>query len=515
MIRFNNIKIVSVLAGIALLCLIVIEFYWIKSAVELKQQNFEQHVNEVLNSVVYKYQKQLAANKITQKLNLRKQGISWYYDKQNSGLSTRMFFDSTKKGDGQIGLTTYEEVISDSSGTVKKVITENIIGSNDSVRFSIGDSNNKDLQNVIKSSDMMNDIFEELVSINIYNNYSDKLDTALIDSLLLDELHNNMIYTRYQMGIINPAEIMLSKDADMVLFESPYRVKISPDNIFIKPQYLAVHFPNEKNYLLKTMWKILTLSGFLILVVLFAFFFGLSTIFKQKKLSEVKNDFISNMTHEFKTPISTISLACEVLNDNSIEKSPERINNYVKMIKDENKRLSLLVENILQTAVLDKGELKLNITDLDMHELIENATKNIQLAIEKSGGKIEINYNADNFIVQGDRIHLTNVLSNLLDNAIKYRNENPQVSVSTFNISNGIAVTVSDNGIGISKENQKRIFEKLYRVPTGNVHNVKGFGIGLSYVKAVSEKHNGSVKVESELGKGSTFTIYLPLTQQT
>jgi two-component system phosphate regulon sensor histidine kinase PhoR len=255
----------------------------------------------------------------------------------------------------------------------------------------------------------------------------------------------------------------------------------------------------------------LTLSGLLILVIIFSFYYTISTIFRQKKLSDVKNDFINNMTHEFKTPISTISLACEVLNDRSIAKTPERVDNYVKMIKDENSRLGLLVENILQTAILDKGEFRLKITPVDIHNVIEQAISNIQLAVSKKEGEILTHLDATQFTLQVDRVHMTNVIYNLIDNALKYSNEKPVITVSTKDTAAGIAISVQDNGIGISKENQKKIFEKLYRVPTGNVHNVKGFGLGLSYVKAIVEKHGGTVSVASELNKGSTFTIHLPM----
>jgi two-component system phosphate regulon sensor histidine kinase PhoR len=232
-------------------------------------------------------------------------------------------------------------------------------------------------------------------------------------------------------------------------------------------------------------------------------------------LSEIKNDFISNMTHEFKTPISTISLACEVLSDKSIEKSPERMNKYVKMIGDENKRLSLLVENILQTAILDKGQLKLKIQSIDIHNLIEQTITNIKLQVENKEGEISTDLKAANAVINGDRVHITNIVFNLIDNALKYSGDHPVIKISTRNDSEGVFISVEDNGIGISKENQKRIFDTMYRVPTGNIHNVKGFGLGLSYVKAVVEKHGGSINVESELGKGSTFTIYLPYHSET
>ena len=216
------------------------------------------------------------------------------------------------------------------------------------------------------------------------------------------------------------------------------------------------------------------------------------------------------MTHEFKTPISTISLATEMLSDKNIGASPDRSERFLKMIQEENKRLSVLVESILQTALLDKGEFKLKKSDFNLHEIILQSIKNIQLQIEKQGGKINVNLNAENDLLFADKVHLTNIIFNLLDNAIKYSKENPVIEIGTENSARGIILKVSDNGIGISKENLKKIFEKFYRVPTGNVHNVKGFGLGLSYVKAIVEKHGGDIFAESEPGKGSVFTLFIP-----
>ncbi|HTF03110.1 MAG TPA: HAMP domain-containing sensor histidine kinase, partial [Bacteroidia bacterium] len=249
---------------------------------------------------------------------------------------------------------------------------------------------------------------------------------------------------------------------------------------------------------------------FFIIFILVLFYYSISTIFRQKKLSEIKNDFISNMTHELKTPISTISLACEVLGDDTIEKSRERTDRYLGMIKEENKRLSVLVENVLQTAILDKGNFKLKPTPLDIHEMIRNVVANVQLAVDKREGEISADLRAQKTIIEADRTHVQNVIYNLVDNAIKYSPENPSIRIFTCDFMDAIEICVQDNGIGIARDNQKKIFEKLYRVPTGNIHDVKGFGLGLSYVKAIIEKHGGSVWVESEPGKGSRFYVRLP-----
>ena len=349
-------SIISILAGLALVCLVGIQLYWIKSAVELRQQHFEQNVNEALNNVVHKYEKAMAADKITHRMNMRKQGITWYFNKDSLVKKYGFSFDTTGRGPNYM-MNVYEETVTDSNGVVIKKIKTHTLG-DDSILKSTVSTNAMDhsaysakggdpsLQMLINRSDMVSDIFDELSSVNVYSNYNDKIDEKKIDSLLKDELKNKMIDTKYNFGIINPNLPVIDNSNTKDLYESKYRVSLTPDNVFIQPKYLAVFFPNEKNYIIRTMWLMLTLSAVLILVIIFSFYYSISTIFRQKKLSDIKNDFINNMTHEFKTPISTISLACEVLNDGSISKTQERVDSYVKMIRDENSRLGLLVENI-------------------------------------------------------------------------------------------------------------------------------------------------------------------------
>ena len=224
----------------------------------------------------------------------------------------------------------------------------------------------------------------------------------------------------------------------------------------------------------------------------------------------MKNDFINNMTHEFKTPIATVALACEALADKDINQTKELYDSYIGIIGEENKRLGTMAEKILQTAILEKGQLKLKPELVDIHHILQEVIKNIRIQVEIKDGSIMTQYDAASSYIEGDRLHLTNVFNNLLDNANKYSPRKPEIFVKTNSVYNGIEIVVSDNGIGISKTNQKKIFDKLYRVSTGNVHDVKGFGLGLSYVKFIVEKHGGGITVESELGKGTIFKVYLP-----
>ncbi|MCL4164773.1 UNVERIFIED_CONTAM: hypothetical protein GTU68_041012 [Idotea baltica] len=261
---------------------------------------------------------------------------------------------------------------------------------------------------------------------------------------------------------------------------------------------------------MSSVWPMLLTSGSLMLIIMAAFALTIYAILRQKRNSEIKNDFISNMTHELKTPVSTIALACEALVDPDMRAIKGSSDRYISMIKEENKRLGVLVENVLQTAIVDKGELRLKKESLKLNELIRRSVDTVQLALNKRGGSISLDFRASDDTIMADPAHLLNVIDNLVDNAMKYSPRAPEVSISTSLESGRLIMVVSDNGIGISPEHQKRIFDTLYRVPTGNTHDVKGFGLGLSYVKAVVENHNGKVSVKSVLGKGTEIRIELP-----
>jgi two-component system phosphate regulon sensor histidine kinase PhoR len=274
--------------------------------------------------------------------------------------------------------------------------------------------------------------------------------------------------------------------------------------------FLFINFPNQNQYLWQNMWGSLLTSLLFVSLVIFCFAKAISTILKQKKISEITNDFINNMTHELKTPISTVALACEALQDKDIQQMPKQQNRYLAIIQEENKRLGLQVERVLQMARLDKGDVQMRIEEVDAHQIIENAVSKIALQIENRGGKIETQLNATQAHIKADECHFTNIILNLLDNANKYSPNPPDILIKTENTKNSISITISDKGQGMSKEQQSKVFDKFYRVPTGNVHNVKGFGLGLSYVKTMTIAQNGNVSLKSELGKGSSFILEFP-----
>ena len=282
----------------------------------------------------------------------------------------------------------------------------------------------------------------------------------------------------------------------------------------ISPQeMLCIIVPHAKKLIWRSMtWFIIGAVLFTAIIVT-AFFLTVRALLKQKKLSEIKSDFINNMTHEFKTPLATISLAVDALKNEKVINNREKMDYFTGIIKEENKRMNKQVETILQAALLDKQEVQLNLKKLHAHDLIHSALNNINLQIDQIQGKLEVDLAATKDLVLADEVHFTNLINNLLDNAVKYSKDNLHIKISTQSLGNQLKIKIEDNGIGMSKETASRIFEKFYRAHTGNLHNVKGFGLGLSYVKTMVDAHHGTIKVESVPGKGSSFLMSFPLTR--
>ncbi len=278
-------------------------------------------------------------------------------------------------------------------------------------------------------------------------------------------------------------------------------------------EILIVVVPSIKTIVAKSMLDRMIFSILLIVVISTAFYLTIRTMLRQKKVSEIKNDFINNMTHEFKTPLATISLAVDALKNEKVMADPKKLSYFSGIIKEENQRMNRQVETILKSALLDRQEVDLNLKPINVHEVIEDVADNFALRLEEKNGTLETNLQAGDFIIDADEVHFSNLINNLLDNAVKYSKENvpPKVCISTSSNNKSLFIKIEDNGIGMSRETLKRIFEKFYRAHTGNIHNVKGFGLGLSYVKSVVEAHEGVIKADSVLGKGSCMTIDLPL----
>ena len=296
------------------------------------------------------------------------------------------------------------------------------------------------------------------------------------------------------------------------LMSSTYRVPLY-DTDLTTPAYLLAYKPNKGSYIFRTILNNLLASLLFISIILGCFIYTIYVILFQKKLSEMKTDFINNMTHEFKTPIATISLATDSIASKRVIADPSKVMRFIGIIKQENKRMNDQVEKVLQMAKLDKNKLNLNLTAVDLNEVVEDAAIYIGLQVEQRDGRVETHLDADPGVIEGDLTHISSLVNNLLDNANKYSPEAPHIIIRTRNVKNGVELTVQDHGLGMSREARKNIFDRFYRVHTGDRHDVKGFGLGLSYVKTITEVHGGSIDVRSELGKGSSFIVTFPYRQ--
>lgn len=371
-----------------------------------------------------------------------------------------------------------------------------------------------DLEKLIKKSFMAREVLNDMIDGNQPFEIERTLNRLVLDSLLKVELKKNGIQTVFEYGVFSSAKnkmiIEKSGQYKAELLKNGYVFTLYPNELSTKPDYLMIYFPYETRFLLKQMTAMILISALLIIIILMLFVYIIKIIVWQNRLSEMKNNFINNMTHEIKTPISTISLACEALSDEAVKRNELLATNYLKVINEENKRLGGIAEKILQSAILEDGDFNLNKEKFDLHKVIDHVISNMGIQVEVKDGKIVKNFQAKRNWLNADKMHITNMISNLLDNANKYTPRKPLIKISTQNYQDGIKLSIEDNGIGISPENQKKIYDKLYRVPTGNIHNVKGFGLGLSYVKTIAEKHGGYITVESEMQKGTKFNVYLP-----
>lgn len=371
------------------------------------------------------------------------------------------------------------------------------------------------IHQIFKKARFVNEMMLEAFKTNVYAEPSERLDIAFLDSVISTEIETEELPKDFRFMVTNEYRVPIYfKDAP-----SNYGLDLDttnanstllfPSNTLDEDLYLYLSFPKQGSFLFREMWSGLFISLSLVILIIIAISIMFHTILTQKKLSEMKNDFISNMTHEFKTPISTISLACEALNDSDMNNGAQAASPYVNIISEENARLSLLVERILQSAILDKGELRLKEEDVILNEILEDLVHKAKLKVSAGGGVINLDMPNELIHVTGDRFHIRNLISNLIDNAIKYSKDSPEVNVVLKEEHENVVLTVSDKGIGIKKEHLNKIFDKLYRIPTGNVHNVKGFGLGLSYVKAIADLHGWQVSVKSKPEEGSEFTVLM------
>jgi two-component system, OmpR family, phosphate regulon sensor histidine kinase PhoR len=480
----KKIRLIIGLMTLALIGSIMLQTYWINWSIRLNQEQFDKDINVALNRVADKLQ-------LNENAKIYEAISPLHPDNGFMTAALKNVQKAAKSVEKNLNNTA-----PDTSNQAK--FADNIILWE---FFKVSQMiNSKPLEERIKLDLLAQLIKEELVDRNgIVSNYQYGV---------FSKAKNSFVVVNDHFVVVDPS--IQGTQANNLLNQSPYKVALFPQDVE-SPGFLNIYFPNHASLVLGAVWKALLASILFTGLILLCFAYTIHVIYRQKKVSEMKNDFINNMTHEFKTPISTISLAADAIGSPMVLQNPEKIKRFIDIIKQENRRMNGQVERVLQMALIDRNEFKINVEMVDLHQLINDAISNFSLQIESRQGHIVADLQANEFVLDGDPTHLANIIHNLLDNANKYSPTTPEITIRTRDAGSGIELSISDKGIGISKEARKLIFDKFYRVHTGNVHDVKGFGLGLSYVKAIVTAHRGAIDVRSEVGKGSTFILTIPL----
>jgi signal transduction histidine kinase len=517
--------IIAIFMGLAMIALIIVQAYWITNAYRLKEKQFSQMVNRALYNVASELQERETIWHIMDEAQVY--DSSWqeemaHWEQYNLDINASIGLD------GQIDQSVYFSQRSDQdehSSELRIISGDSILTIEQGPGFVHVDTSEagniqvyqpRKIQKKLEKQIAENRIFIDRIMERMISPgapIEQRIEPDQLDQIIRRQFLNTGIDLDYEFAILRENRQFAYKSTDYYYDNEVehFTTALFPNDFFSRTGFLSIYFPRKASFLLKSLGFMGTSSIILTLVIILSFLLTILIIFRQKRLSEIKNDFVSNMTHELKTPISTISLASQMLNDETIPAESKNFNNISRIIRDESKRLGYQVEKVLQMAIFDQGRIKLKKKKTDINELIHNVITNFTLQIENMNGAIEEDYSADRAVMQVDNLHFTNMISNLVDNAIKYSGEEPALVVSTLNENEKLIVRVKDSGIGIKKEDQRRIFEKFYRVPTGNIHNVKGFGLGLSYVKKIAEEHNGSVSLKSDPGIGTEFEISFPM----
>lgn len=563
-----KLKIIVLLMTASVIALIAIQYYWIATLVKTEEARFDKNVNEALQTFVAYVDKNEAKEKVvehiaetgdkiiskdfkTSKAGIPARPVRQYVEVRNDSKDTGKIYATYSYyiiADNPAKVDTKMIAVRDNSPHRIKIVTEGIkehkplpgekltvstttgsitaegrgrgygvgIGSphttisgtlrGDSVKIKTVEFNKRVLvDNVVK----------DMLYLKGPEAFSERFNKKNIDSILAKSLYDKGITISFAYKI-NPTGkdsviVANAKEADINTAPKRYVQDIFPLNPFMQNKTaITVAFPGQKAFIYNKVLLMFVLSIVLLLIVVGVFYYTVRMFLKQKKISQIKSDLINNITHEFKTPIATISLACDAIVEPGIMNDKKGVGRYSKMIKEENSRLGMMVENLLSAAAIEKGEYSINKEEIDIHDLILKASEKFSMIFSNAHGKLVLNLQAERAEIMADSFHLTNIINNMLDNAYKYGGDNPEATITTSNCDNGIIITFEDKGIGIPAREQNKIFDTFYRVPTGNIHNVPGTGIGLSYVKKLIEEHKGNISVESNENKGSRFAIFLP-----
>ena len=494
--------------------LIFVQLYWMGNAIDISDQQFRYQVNKALESVVLNLEEQEIINKILEEIAPVTEDSITAVIPSNSSLARKLQGYQSYSDLPELAGNNYPSkpiMISKagrrifiSSGDINNQYsgedTPELTGMD--IRAGL---NNRVSKKIVSLQSIMEKILSETPEIR------DRVNLDDINLMLKQALDNVGIRLRFEFSVKSGRLLILKTTG---YYESAgtnrFMRQLFPNDPVPGQNQLVLYFPQENQYKFEKIGSLGIISLLLATLLLVLSAGTFAVIFRQKKISEIRSDFINNMTHELKTPISTISLAAQMLADKSIPAGKKDTESLAKVVIDESTRLKYHVEKVLQTAIFEKARLKLKLVETDIHSLLNKAADNFALQVSSGNGIIYRDFRADAPSALVDEVHFLNAVSNLIDNAIKYSKDKPEITISTRNVKKKIIITIEDKGIGISRENLRHIYDKFYRVPTGNIHNVKGFGLGLSYVKKVIEDHNGKIKTESQVGKGTKFSVYIP-----
>ena len=497
-----------------MILLILVQGYWIVNAINIEEERFGNNVREALESVVKNIEKEETARIVIKTLTDSSRKVFVIKDSlHGKNRQIKWTEDFGQKPSKRIVSVFAER--SDSDKTVKIISRDSTIHT-----ISINDRTSQITRDSIyfRKTELVKNVVDELVSIKELQKIDERINKRQIDSLLHAKFSEKGIATPYLFEVrkINGDKMIFSNFNDNSKPSSVgfYKIVLFPGEMFAERGYLSVSFPDQTSFVIKSISVMLGVSILVLIIIVFLFYKTVQLLISQKNLADIRSDLINNITHEFKTPLATVSLACEALVEPQLMDKEQSYLKYVGIIKDENFRLQSMVENVLNTSLFENGGLILEKAEIDFHQLLTELVNSFEMRINESTGSITTELNANNSVLYGDRLHIRNAIANLLDNAIKYSDESPDIKIKTFSTSTKLNLEIEDNGIGIPKHHAKKIFDTFYRVPTGNIHNVKGYGIGLSYTKKIIALHNGNIHVESKPGKGSIFKIEFALNHE-
>lgn len=510
-----------ILAGImafAFFGLLFLQFKYLRNSIDLRSEHFDQAVNRSLVEVAHGLEIEQTRKYLVE--GLRKETTYKKSPALNNPIQNQLTTQQRIKIEADESGFNIE--YSESRTPVKEpsqVFQSPSKRGTNAISKTISDLQSEEMRRYIYEIYNMNEVINMILNTSSDTPISERIDMKMLETRIKHALKSNEVELAFQYEVVNKNDIPIYPANPQSMFaqydnsKEVYSKSLFPNDPQDKVAYLKVYFPEKSQYLLREVSFMYPSIGFTI-ILLVTFIIMLYITFQQKRLSEMKNDFMNNMTHELKTPVSTISLAAQMLKDGAISKSPEVFKHISGVINDETERLSFQVEKVLQMSLFEKQKATLKLKELDVNDVVVHVANTFQLKVEKFGGNLDIDLQATESAIEADKMHFTNVLFNLLDNAVKYRKEDVplELMIRTWNSGNNkLYVSVEDNGIGIKKELVKKVFDRFYRVSTGNRHDVKGFGLGLAYVKKIVEDHKGTIKAESNLGKGTKFIICLPL----